>query len=339
MTPPDVFRELRRWLRTHHSVIGLPEAMALGASPADIRSLLRRGEWIRICNGVYQDAAAPPTPYQPLRAGFVALRGRGVAGGRSALWLWTLHATPPERPEFWVDYRVGNRPSGVWTVHRTRDFDAIRSVNRETILVTNPLRTLVDFAAHAAPAELTAAVDVAVAKRLVSPDGLDAEIERLACRGRSGVAALRRHLRQRGYIGAPAASVLEAKRHRIIVGAGLPLPEIEVRVEGGRYRLDVAWWPIRFAVEADGYAWHFSPEHTGRDNARRQALTAAGWSLLVYTWIEIVHEPARVGREISETFHQLSRPGETAAAGQSPPPRTPRPGPGSPGAAPAPPCG
>lgn len=314
---PDLARELRRWLRTHHSVIGLAEAVALGASPADIRSMVRRGEWIRVCKAVYQDAAAPPTPYQPLRAAFVALRGRGLACGRSAMWLWTLRAAPPERPEFFVDYGAGNRPSGFWTVHRTRDFDSIRPVNRETILVTNPLRTLVDFAAQAAPAELTAAVDLAIAKRLVGPDGLDAETERLAGHGRAGVAALRRHLRQRGFIGAPPPSVLEAKLHRIIVGAGLPLPETEteVRLDDGRYRLDVAWSPIRFAVEADGYAWHFSPEHTVRDNARRQKLSDAGWCLLVYTWLEIVNEPARLAREISEKFHQLSRPGETAAAG------------------------
>jgi very-short-patch-repair endonuclease len=234
------------------------------------------------------------------------------------MWLWTLLPAPPDTgPHFLVPYRAGNKPSGLWTVHRTRDFDSIEPANKETILATNPLRTLVDFAARAAPAELTAAVDQAIATRLVTPEGLEAEIERLSGHGRAGVADLRRHLRQRGFSGAPAPSVLEAKLHRIIVGAGLPVPETEteVRVEGGRYRLDVAWSAIRFAVEADGYAWHFSPEQTVRDNARRQKLRDAGWCLLVYTWTEIVNEPARVAREISEKFHQLSRPAGTAAAG------------------------
>ncbi len=51
----------------------------------------------------------------------------------------------------------------------------------KTVLVTNPTRTVVDLAASVlGHADLTDAVDVALAKRLVTVDGLMAELDRLA---------------------------------------------------------------------------------------------------------------------------------------------------------------
>lgn len=336
-TEHDLDQALRLWLRTHHSIIARYEAFSMGVGPNDVRIRLRRGDWLPFCPGVYQDASAPRTPYQPLRAGFVALRGRGVGSHRAAAWLWGLRGTPPDRPAFTVAPGTSNRAAGPWTIHRSRDFHLIQLATRQTILVTNPLRTLVDLAAVAKPAELTDAVDIAVGTRLVTPEGLRAEIERLARRGRPGIAALRDHLAERGFIGAPPPSVLEAKTHRLVVATGLPLPDVELRVDvDGGYRLDLAWAAILFAVEVDGYAYHFSPEHARNDKARRNRLRARGWHLDEYTWIDIVREPGRVARQITERYRELSRLAGTGAGGSSPPRSTRRRGPGNPAAAPAP---
>jgi very-short-patch-repair endonuclease len=336
-TPADLDQALRRWLRTHHSIIARYEAFNLGAGPNDVRIRLRRGDWVLFCPGVYQDASAPRTAYQPLRAGFVSLRGRGVGSHRAAAWLWGLRGAPPDRPAFTVAEQANNRVAGPWAVHRSRDFDLIQPATRQTILVTNPLRTLVDLAAVAKPAELTDAVDIAVGTRLVTPGGLSAEIDRLARPGRPGIAALRAHLAERGFIGAPPPSVLEAKTRRLVVGTRLPLPAVELRVDiHGAYRLDIAWAAILFAVEVDGYAYHFSPEHARNDKSRRNHLRAGGWYLDEYTWIDIVREPGRVAREITERYHELSRLAGTGAGESSPLRSTRRPGPGIPAAAPAP---
>ena len=301
--------QLRQWLSHHHSVIGISEARTLGASSSDVRSMVRRGEWELRHRSVYCDAAAPRTPYQALRAAGIATGG--VASHASAAWVWGLLDRPPDVPEITVV--LGTRDSrgheGI-TVHRSTDLQLAVVTERHAIVVTNPLRALVDLAGTATPNQLTEAVDCALSRKLVTTAGLEAEIGRLSRRGRPGVAVLRAHLRERGFTGAPEPSVLEAHTQRLIVRANLPLPVIECRAgDEGEYRLDLAWAAILFAVEVDGYAWHWSPEHTRRDEARRNALRDQGWTLRVYTWVDVVREPERVVREITAMYRRLSPPG------------------------------
>jgi hypothetical protein len=285
-------------------VIGYTEALELGASPATVRSKADRGEWERLYRGVYRDSASPHGPYQDLRAACVATAGFGVVSHASAAWVWGLLPQPPATPELTVrrESRTVHRQARL-TIHRSRDLDLTRAVTRNSILVTNPLRTLVDLAGTAMPSDLTQAVDSAIARRLLTTAGIVAEIERLSRSGRDGVAILRRHLRGRGYIGAPEPSVLEAHTRRLVARTGLPFPELELRVgEDGEYRLDLAWAAILFAVEVDGYAWHFSPEQTQRDVSRRNKLQEAGWTVLVFTWVQILHQPHLVAQQIADAY-------------------------------------
>jgi hypothetical protein len=303
----QVEKALRTWLRGHYSVIGYREALTLGATRATIQYKFRSGEWLRPYQGVYCDSASAPSPEQELRAAWLATGGCAVASHLSAAWLWDLIQRTPPRPELTVSRGTHDvrGHSGI-LVHRSRDLDASGWVNRHGILVTNPLRTLVDLAGVAVPAQLTEAVDSALARRLVTVAGLQAEIGRLAGRGRPGVGVLRLHLSDRGFLGDPPASVLEAHGRRLVLRTTLPVPAIEVRVgEDGEYRLDIAWPAILFAVEVDGYLWHFSPEQMQRDVTRRNDLQQRGWTVLVYTWRQVVKEPARVADEITRTYRRL----------------------------------
>lgn len=299
---------LRQWLGSHHGVIGSKEALRLGATPANIQSKVRRGEWARMHRGVYRDTAVPTSPCQDLRAACVATAGFAVVSHVSAAWVWGLLRQAPATPELTVlrGTRDLHARTGL-TIHRSGDLAPDRAVQRNAILVTNPMRTLVDTAGVVLPHQLAEAVDNAVAAKLVAITGLEAEIRQLSRRGRPGVGVLRRHLLDRGFVGAPAPSVLEARTHRLIGGTGLPEPSVELKVgDEGELRLDIAWAAILFAVEVDGYAYHFSPEHLRRDQARRNGLERAGWTVLVYTWLDVLREPARVAREITTTHRRLS---------------------------------
>jgi hypothetical protein len=300
-------RELRRWIRNHHAVIGYTEALDLGASPATVRVKADRGEWERVYRGVYRDSASPRGPYQDLRAACVATAGFGVVSHASAAWVWGLLPQPPATPELTVrrESRTIHEQARL-TIHRSRGLDLARTVSQNSIFVTNPLRTLVDLAGTARPSDLTLAVDRALASRLVTTAGLVAEIDRLARSGRDGVAILRRHLLGRAYIGAPEPSVLEAHTRRLVVGTVLPLPQLELRVgEDGEYRLDLAWAAILLAVEVDGYAFHFSPEQVQRDVSRRNKLQQAGWTVLVFTWHQVLHQPQPVAQQIIDVYRAL----------------------------------
>jgi len=193
-------------------------------------------------------------------------------------------------------------------VHRSVDLDPTQARSQAGIPVTNPLRTLVDLAGTVAPATLADAVDVAIASHLVTVAGLLAELERLARAGRPGIEALRCHLRSRGFIGAPAPSVLEARLRRLVGRLHLPTPTVELRVgKNGEYRLDLAWPAIRLAVEVDGYIWHFSGAHKQRDDDRRNDLQQQGWTVLVFNWRQVSHDPARVAAQITSTYARLAR--------------------------------
>jgi hypothetical protein len=303
--------DLRRWLGTHHSVIGYTESLRLGATAGIVQSKNKRGEWERLYLGVYRDTAAPTGPHQDLRAACVATSGFGVASHASAAWLWGLLPTPPETPEVTVRVGSGGTRSGSrLVVHRSTDLEMAAAVHRDAIPVTNPLRTLVDIAGVAVPRDLTTAVDNALSRRLVTIAGLEAEMNRLSRPGRGGVGALRRHLLDYGYTGGPEPSVLEAHTRRLIARTGLPLPSVECRAgEDGEYRLDLAWAAILFAVEVDGYLWHFSPAHKERDESRRNHLRALGWTVLVYSWRPILRDSHMVACEVMDMYRRLSRPG------------------------------
>ncbi len=118
---------------------------------------------------------------------------------------------------------------------------------------------------------------------------------------------LRHHLLDRGFIGTPPASVLEAKARRLILTLNLPVPAVELVVgDHGEYRLDIAWREIHLAIEVDGYVWHFSPAHLQRDANRRNRLQQAGWTVLVYTWRDVTAEPARMAREITAAYRRAA---------------------------------
>jgi hypothetical protein len=306
----NIETEVRRWLLDHYGVISRDEACQLGETPPSVRRKVARGEWEKLCGGVYRAAVVLPTPQQRLRAAYLATQKIGVISHTSAAWLWGLRDDEP--PTIDVTIPTGARmrsrlPSLV--LHRCRDIEwACSHSHLYGLPVTNPLRTIVDVAAILPPNDLTDVVDKALARQLVSPTGLNAELERLARRGRTGVGILRRHLLERGFIGAPLPSVLEARMRRVLLIAQVPVPQPEHRAgPDGEYRLDFAWVDIMLAVEVDGYVWHHTPQHQQRDLRRRNALQSEGWTLLVYTWRDVSREPLRVVREVRGNYDRLAQ--------------------------------
>jgi hypothetical protein len=191
-------------------------------------------------------------------------------------------------------------------VHRSRDLDAARTVYHCNIPCTDPIRTLVDLAAVAEPVVITGAVDRALASGLLSTQAITAEMDRRASKGRTGIRALSQILGDRGLVGVPEPSVLEAEALRLFAKWGIVVQSREVRSgPDGRYRIDFVLTPP-VAVEVDGYAYHWSPEAKARDEARRNQLRLAGTFLLVYTWRDIRFEPARVGGEVTAALRRYA---------------------------------
>jgi hypothetical protein len=295
---------VNRWFAAHLGLITRSQAVRLGFSERQIDWLLHRGVWERLHSQVYRSAATPRSPLQLLYGACLATGDGAVGSHRSAAWLWDLVDRPPAVPEVSVP-RNRNPSIDHVVVHRSSDLGlgGARTRLLKGIPTTDPLRTLVDLAATARREELTTAIDRALARRLTAVSRIEEELGRLGRQGRPGVRALRSNLRSRGLMGAPHPSVLESKMMRLFVRFHLPVPKVEVIVgRDGEYRLDFSYPDQKKAIEVDGYAYHFSPEQVQRDNARRNALEVEGWQFLVYTWLDVTHEPRRVAAEMAAFY-------------------------------------
>src|SRR5262249_42096502 len=109
------------------------------------------------------------------------------------------------------------------------------------------------------------------------------------------------------HIGAPQPSVLESQMARLFIRYRLPVPRAEVVWGDQRqYRLDFAYPAIRLAIEVYGYAWHHSPQQLDRDLARQRRLHGEGWTVLAFTWRQILEDPETVAAEIEAMYRRLS---------------------------------
>ncbi|MGH9124645.1 MAG: DUF559 domain-containing protein [Acidimicrobiales bacterium] len=288
----------------HYSVISLGESRAVGATYSVMRWKVMRGELDMPCVGVFRSTSAPHTPHQNTRVAYLA--SGGLVSDASGAWLWDLLNTAPDRPFVRTTGRMRKSSTVPFIVHESSDLDMSTGSSRYGMLVTKPMRTLVDLAGTGTDGQLVEAVDRALVTRLVSVAGIEAEIDRLSKRGRNGVGRLREHLADHGYLDAPSQSVLEARAWRLVRRIGIPLPVPQVEAgDDGQYRLDLAWLDIMFAIELDGYAWHHSPEQKRRDELRRQRLREAGWTVLVFDWWQLTKQPDWVIGEIRTTYQRL----------------------------------
>lgn len=278
-----------------HGAFTRAQARAAGISDRAIDGAVARREWRLLRRGVYAAAPSPDTDQQRLMAVVLAAGEGALASHLSAAWLWGLHADL----QLAVTVPLGRAPrlAGVM-VHRRATPVASR---RQAIPVTNPLRTVLDLGSlGAGPVEQ--AIDRGLASQLFTIVAVEAELERLAGRGRNGVRAVRAALDRRLAAEQRTPSVLESRFGRLVRAAGLPRPAAEYPVLEGAYRLDFAWPEVRVAVEVDGYRHHSSWGDFQHDRRRQNDLVLAGWTVLRFTWDDVCHRPAVVAGAVGSAL-------------------------------------
>src|SRR4051794_4002965 len=92
----EIERAVARFMRTHHGLITLAQALLLGFTYAMVRTRLDSGAWRLVGPGVYCSASAPHTEHQRLLAAVWSPAVEGLASHRSAAWLWGLLSTAPD---------------------------------------------------------------------------------------------------------------------------------------------------------------------------------------------------------------------------------------------------
>lgn len=124
---------------------------------------------------------------------------------------------------------------------------------------------------------------------------------------RRGVRAFRRLVEGRNYLDPQVRSHLETKMLRILKpgGSGL-VTNHQVCVGNTTWYLDFAYPHVRLAVECQGIKWHLGEEAFKKDMKRHRRLTLLGWTILFYTWDDVVFDPKGVREEVLATIARLT---------------------------------
>lgn len=268
-------------------VITREQLLACGLSAAAIDWRVRRG-WLRVLyRGVYAvgHLALPPLAHET--AAILACGQTALLSHRSATELWGLTA-PRLEGEADVDVTViGHNPGrrrGI-EVHRTASLDN-RDMRRHLDLpVIAPARALLDVAPQLTTRELERALEEGLARGVVR----DAELVGALARhpGRRGSRALGQMVRAARD---PAITRSEAEERFLTLTSRARLPRPEVNVRVGPYIVDFLWRADQVIVEIDGFAFHRTRRSFEADRRRDVELRAAGYTVLRFTWRQLLDE-------------------------------------------------
>ena len=279
-------------------VITRAQLLAEGVSASQVGRLVRSGGLAKVGTGLYLVRGAPPS-YEAAQWRAV-LATRGVLGFASACYLWEMLAEPPNDIHVIVgtDTHLGVQ-RGV-RLHR-RDVRPSRVAYRAGLPVTARIDSLLDHLTTLPFRDAATLADRALQRRWLRPHDLQRRLDEYG--GRSGVGTLRRLAAQ---LGDGAAAESERVLHRLLRRAGIDgwLPNHRVRANGRTYVLDVAIPHARIAIEIDGFAFHSDAERFQGDRERQNDLVTAGWTVLRFTWADLVDRPEYV---IARTRAQLAR--------------------------------
>lgn len=269
-----------------HGFVLRGDAALLGLSPAAVRHLVRRGEWIPEGRRLLRRAGAPWTKASPLmRAALDAGPGSVVSHSTAAAW-WGL-------PGFdLLDIHV-TRPRGMTCapaafaqhLHQVLDLSCDQVTVLDGIPIVRPERLAFELCGSVHPLRAARAIETGWSKGLFSGDSLRRVHAELAERGRKGTVVMREFLEARPPGWVPPASGLEGRVRDILVEAGLGQFRRQVDVGADHWvgRVDFLHDFLPLIVEVQSERYHEALLDKQHDAVRKANLEAAGF-IVVEIW-------------------------------------------------------
>jgi very-short-patch-repair endonuclease len=185
-----------------------------------------------------------------------------------------------------VPYRLNPRCPGI-TIHRRRNLERRHLLVDGPIRVTNPVLTLIDFAASHDRDQVEQAINDADRLDVITPERLRLLLDDYA--GWPGVPLLREILDIHTFT--MTDSELERRMRPILKRVGVGKHTRQV-VNG--YRPDFYWPELGLIVETDGLRYHRTASQQAKDRRRDQIHTAAGLTVLRFTRWQVANQPGHV---------------------------------------------
>lgn len=278
---------------SHGGVLTRDQALRGGLTLRQVQHRVRTGRWITLHPGVYLVGRREADQQACTRAAVAWAGSDAVASGLTAAWWWQLRDWAPGAAEVTVPRARSPRVAARVSV-RHRNLDPADLVVLRGLPVTALPLTILDAAAALGGDSGRPLVDRALQHRVSF-----AELHAAYCRsfGRHGSPWLGRVLRQAAD---GASSDAERVLHRLLRGARIDgwVANHLVALAGTEYWIDVAFVARRLAVEVDGWAWHSDVDRFAKDRRRQNALVLAGWTVLRFTWHDLMSRPQAVIAEI-----------------------------------------
>jgi very-short-patch-repair endonuclease len=287
--------------REQHGLLTTGQATTV-LGPSRKQRWVAEGRLVSIQPGVFRMVGAPETWHQSLLA--AALAADAIVSHRSAAELWGLirpagyvdiSVVPPRQPRL--------RPPAI--AHRILDLQPEESVVRQGLNITDPVRTVIDLGLVLPQWAVSDALSRGLSTRLLSLSEVRQLREALGQKGRNGVGIMREILEERTSVSGTEDSILEKRLVDLVRRADLPLPQVQHEVwEAGRFvaRIDAAYPDRKLAIEVDGYEHHTTPGAFQRDRTRQNRLVALGWTVLRFTWEDVVQRPDMVAEAIKQAI-------------------------------------
>jgi predicted transcriptional regulator of viral defense system len=295
-------------------IVTAGELCKSGSSPAQIRTLTRRGELEHLGRGVYVCAAqATAARAQGLSgehalqvAAVLALAGpESVASHRSAALIHGLDLLGCRTPlsvDITKPLGGGSKSSRRGTSVHTASLPPHHVTVRAGIPVTAAARTVVDLARLMPFRAGVVVADSALRGKQVTRHEFEAVIADCA-RWRS----IQQARRVVAFSDERSESALESISRVMFAEHGLPAPELQVWVgdhEGAIGRADFLWEAYRTIGEADGLGKYSDPSRALAQLQRDARLREAGFEVVHFTWQEVNYSPGRVVASIKAAFQR-----------------------------------
>lgn len=280
---PD--RILAALARRQHGVVSSEQLLLHGFTHEFIQRLVRSGHLHRLHRGVYAVGHINITWKGHCAAAALTCGLNSLVSHTNAA---VLHNFMEVSAGFHVSAPTRRRHPGVLT-HEVRTLTTEDRALVDGIPLTSPARTLLDLATALPRHQFTRAYEEADRIHLVNE--VDARSLLSRCNGHRGSGLLAAMLDET-FAHPPTRSELERLFYELPESAGLPVPQVNVWVEG--CRVDAYWPTHRLVVELDSVTYHRTDAKIERDYATSAKLKLAGYEVLRFTWKQVTRRPELV---------------------------------------------
>ncbi|TEX52486.1 MAG: hypothetical protein B7C55_00130 [Actinomycetales bacterium mxb001] len=279
-------------------VIRRTEAHQAGFDDRAISARIRAGAWQRVGRGLIVLDHATSGDIQQAWLLQVNLSDVAVITGPLAARLGGWNISGSDLMAVDIEHRL----PGIPNIRLLRRAQLPRCSRTGGLRLAHRQEALVDTLSVVPMSRAIEILDIALQHRWIAPGQFDLMVSERSGRGRRGATQLQR-LRQRAASGSRSEAEQRMARLLRTVGFGPWVPNHPVVDASGAVRaeIDFADLTLRIAIEVDGRAHHVDRRSFERDRARQNLLVSAGWTVLRFTWEQIVHDAAGVMQTIRAT--------------------------------------